>query len=583
MGFGMIRRFIKYYKPQKKLFFMDMAAAFFIAVCDLFYPMITRSMLNDYIPNRQLRLLLLFSAALVAIYFIKMLLSYFVQYYGHMVGVYMQADMRRDLFRHLQKLPFSFFDENETGSIMSRVVNDLQDISELAHHGPEDIFISSVMIIGSFVYLSSINLLLTVIIFLFIPVLVWFSMSMRKRMNAAFMESRRRVAVVNATLESSISGIRVSKAFTNSGFEEEKFQSGNGKFVKAREMSYKAMGQFFAGTGFITDLFNVVVILAGGVFTYRGVISYGGFAAFMLFVTLFITPVNKLITFMEQYQNGMTGFQRFCEMLDQPVERENPNARELTQVKGEIQFDKVNFTYDDKKEVLHDVSLTIRPGEKLALVGPSGGGKTTICHLIPNFYPLESGEIRIDGVPVNDLTFQSLRKNIGIVQQDVFLFNGSIRDNIAYGDLDAGEEQIIEAAKRANIHDYVMSLPEGYQTNIGERGVRLSGGQKQRLSIARVFLKNPAILILDEATSALDNTTEALIQKALDDLCQGRTTIVVAHRLSTIKNADEIAVITKGRVVEQGAHEALLEKGGVYKKLYEAQFQPGSGGADWME
>ena len=269
-------------------------------------------------------------------------------------------------------------------------------------------------------------------------------------------------------------------------------------------------------------------------------------------------------------------------MLDQPVERENPNARELTQVKGEIQFDKVNFTYDDKKEVLHDVSLTIRPGEKLALVGPSGGGKTTICHLIPNFYPLESGEIRIDGVPVNDLTFQSLRKNIGIVQQDVFLFNGSIRDNIAYGDLDAGEEQIIEAAKRANIHDYVMSLPEGYQTNIGERGVRLSGGQKQRLSIARVFLKNPAILILDEATSALDNTTEALIQKALDDLCQGRTTIVVAHRLSTIKNADEIAVITKGRVVEQGAHEALLEKGGVYKKLYEAQFQPGSGGADWM-
>ncbi|MDD3192711.1 MAG: ABC transporter ATP-binding protein [Oscillospiraceae bacterium] len=579
----MIRRFIQYYKPQKKLFFWDMVAAFFISVCDLFYPIITRNMLNDYIPNRQMRLLLIFSIALVAIYFIKMLLNYFVQYYGHMVGVYMQADMRRDLFRHLQKLPFSFFDENETGNIMSRVVNDLQDISELAHHGPEDIFISSVMIIGSFVYLSSINLLLTVIIFLFIPLLVWFSLAMRKRMNVAFMESRRKVAVVNATLESSISGIRVAKAFTNSAFEEEKFQSGNGKFVKAREMSYKAMGQFFAGTGFITDMFNVVVILAGGVFTYRGTISYGDFAAFMLFVNLFINPVKKLINFMEQYQNGMTGFQRFCELIDQPIEKERPDAGELTDVKGEICFEQVNFTYGDSKEVLHDINLTIRPGEKLALVGPSGGGKSTICHLIPNFYELDSGMIRIDGKPIDEITFASLRKNIGIVQQDVFLFNGSIRENIAYGDLDASGEEIIQAAKRANIHDYVMSMPEGYETNIGERGIKLSGGQKQRLSIARVFLKNPAILILDEATSALDNTTEALIQNALDELCQGRTTIVVAHRLSTIKNADEIAVVTKGRIVEKGTHEALLAQGGIYKELYESQFKPSSDRTDLME
>lgn len=578
----MIRRFIQYYKPQKKLFFLDMVAAFFIAVCDLFYPMITRNMLNDYIPNRQLRLLLIFSTALIAIYFIKMLLSYFVQYYGHMVGVYMQADMRRDLFRHLQKLPFSFFDENETGNIMSRVVNDLQDISELAHHGPEDIFISSVMIIGSFVYLSSINLFLTVIIFLFIPILVWFSLAMRKKMNIAFMESRRKVALVNATLESSISGIRVAKAFTNSAFEEEKFQKGNGKFVKAREMSYRAMGQFFAGTGFITDMFNVVVILAGGVFTYQGIISYGDFAAFMLFVNLFINPVKKLINFMEQYQNGMTGFQRFCELIDQPVEQERSDAGELKNVKGEICFDRVNFTYDDSKEVLHDINLTIQPGEKLALVGPSGGGKSTICHLIPNFYKLDSGEIRIDGTPIDKITFASLRKNIGIVQQDVFLFNGSIRENIAYGDLSASEEQVMEAAKRANIHDYVMSLPEGYETNIGERGIKLSGGQKQRLSIARVFLKNPAILILDEATSALDNTTEALIQNALDELCQGRTTIVVAHRLSTIKNADEIAVITKGRIAEKGSHEELLAQGGIYKGLYESQFKPGVEN-DWME
>ena len=490
--------------------------------------------------------------------------------------------MRRDLFRHLQKLPFSFFDENETGNIMSRVVNDLQDISELAHHGPEDIFISSVMIIGSFVYLSSINLLLTVIIFLFIPILVWFSLAMRKKMNIAFMESRRKVALVNATLESSISGIRVAKAFTNSAFEEEKFQKGNGKFVKAREMSYRAMGQFFAGTGFITDMFNVVVILAGGVFTYQGIISYGDFAAFMLFVNLFINPVKKLINFMEQYQNGMTGFQRFCELIDQPVEQERSDAGELKNVNGEICFDRVNFTYDDSKEVLHDINLTIQPGEKLALVGPSGGGKSTICHLIPNFYKLDSGEIRIDGTPIDKITFASLRKNIGIVQQDVFLFNGSIRENIAYGDLSASEEQVMEAAKRANIHDYVMSLPEGYETNIGERGIKLSGGQKQRLSIARVFLKNPAILILDEATSALDNTTEALIQNALDELCQGRTTIVVAHRLSTIKNADEIAVITKGRIAEKGSHEELLAQGGIYKGLYESQFKPGVEN-DWME
>ena len=342
------------------------------------------------------------------------------------------------------------------------------------------------------------------------------------------------------------------------------------------------MGQFFAGTGFITDMFNVVVILAGGVFTYQGIISYGDFAAFMLFVNLFINPVKKLINFMEQYQNGMTGFQRFCELIDQPVEQERSDAGELKNVKGEICFDRVNFTYDDSKEVLHDINLTIQPGEKLALVGPSGGGKSTICHLIPNFYKLDSGEIRIDGTPIDKITFASLRKNIGIVQQDVFLFNGSIRENIAYGDLSASEEQVMEAAKRANIHDYVMSLPEGYETNIGERGIKLSGGQKQRLSIARVFLKNPAILILDEATSALDNTTEALIQNALDELCQGRTTIVVAHRLSTIKNADEIAVITKGRIAEKGSHEELLAQGGIYKGLYESQFKPGVEN-DWME
>ena len=577
-----LRIFLSYFPKHKKLFAVDVGCAVGIAAVDLAFPLVTRSALYDMLPRGLYRTFFLVMAFTAAAYVLRTFLNYIVCYYGHTFGIRVEADIRQDLFRHMQELSFDFYDANRTGQLMSRLTSDLFDLTELAHHGPEDIFISSVMIIGSFVYLSSINLLLTVIIFLFIPILVWFSLAMRKKMNIAFMESRRKVALVNATLESSISGIRVAKAFTNSAFEEEKFQKGNGKFVKAREMSYRAMGQFFAGTGFIADMFNVVVILAGGVFTYQGIISYGDFAAFMLFVNLFINPVKKLINFMEQYQNGMTGFQRFCELIDQPVEQERSDAGELKNVKGEICFDRVNFTYDDSKEVLHDINLTIQPGEKLALVGPSGGGKSTICHLIPNFYKLDSGEIRIDGTPIDKITFASLRKNIGIVQQDVFLFNGSIRENIAYGDLSASEEQVMEAAKRANIHDYVMSLPEGYETNIGERGIKLSGGQKQRLSIARVFLKNPAILILDEATSALDNTTEALIQNALDELCQGRTTIVVAHRLSTIKNADEIAVITKGRIAEKGSHEELLAQGGIYKGLYESQFKPGVEN-DWME
>lgn len=485
----------------------------------------------------------------------------------------MQADMRRDIFIHLQKLPFSYYDEHETGKIMSRMINDLQDIAELAHHGPEDLFISLIMMIGAFAYLCTINVSLTIIIFIFIPILIFFCMQIRKSMTAAFMESRVKVAVVNANLENSISGIRVSKAFTNDTFEVDKFQKGNRAFVKAREKAYKAMGHFYSGSNFIIDLLNVVVLVAGGYYTFQGWINYGDFVAYMLFINQFINPIKKLINFMEQFQNGMTGFQRFCEIVDEPIEEESAAAHELKNIKGEITFDHVSFHYADGKEVLNDVSLHIKPGEKLALVGPSGGGKTTICHLIPHFYPLDQGTIAIDGQNLKDLTFASLRKNIGIVQQDVFLFNGSIKENIAYGDLGASEEAIIEAAKRANIHDYVMTLPNGYDTNIGERGVKLSGGQKQRLSIARVFLKNPPILILDEATSALDNTTEILIQEALDELCKGRTTLVVAHRLSTIKNADEIVVITGGEVREQGTHEELLAQNGIYHKLYESQFR----------
>ncbi|MEG0841572.1 MAG: ABC transporter ATP-binding protein [Erysipelotrichaceae bacterium] len=569
----MLKRFIAYYKPHRLLFTLDMIAAFFVAVCDLFYPMITRNMLNDYIPNKNIKLLLTFALVLIGIYIIKMLLGYFVQYYGHLVGVYMQADMRKEVFSHLQKLPFSYYDEHETGNIMSRMINDLMDISELAHHGPENIFVSVVMMIGAFFYLCTINVMLTIIIFIFIPILIYFSMFMRKRMSDAFMVSRVKIADVNANLENSISGIRVSKAFTNQAFEEEKFQAGNHAFVKARETAYKAMAQFFSGTAFIIDLLNVVVLLAGGIYTYQGIINYGDLVAYMLFINMFISPIKKLIDFMEQYQNGMTGFKRFCELIDEKIEEENPNAITLTKVKGEIIFDHVDFNYGDGKEVLKDINLHIKPGEKLALVGPSGGGKTTICHLIPHFYKLDAGSIKIDGTNICDLSYSSLRSNIGIVQQDVFLFSGSIRDNIAYGDLNASEEDIILAAKRANIHEYIETLVDGYDTNIGERGIKLSGGQKQRLSIARVFLKNPSILILDEATSALDNTTEVLIQDALNELCIGRTTIVVAHRLSTIKNADEIVVIMDGEIQEKGTHEQLLTKKALYYELYHSQFK----------
>ncbi|MEG1382796.1 MAG: ABC transporter ATP-binding protein [Erysipelotrichaceae bacterium] len=569
----MLKRFIAYYKPHRLLFTLDMIAAFFVAVCDLFYPMITRNMLNDYIPNKNIKLLLTFALVLIGIYILKMLLGYFVQYYGHLVGVYMQADMRKEVFSHLQKLPFSYYDEHETGNIMSRMINDLMDISELAHHGPENIFVSVVMMIGAFFYLCTINVMLTIIIFIFIPILIYFSMFMRKRMSDAFMVSRVKIADVNANLENSISGIRVSKAFTNQAFEEEKFQAGNHAFVKARETAYKAMAQFFSGTAFIIDLLNVVVLLAGGIYTYQGIINYGDLVAYMLFINMFISPIKKLIDFMEQYQNGMTGFKRFCELIDEKIEEENPNAITLTKVKGEIIFDHVDFNYGDGKEVLKDINLHIKPGEKLALVGPSGGGKTTICHLIPHFYKLDAGSIKIDGTNICDLSYSSLRSNIGIVQQDVFLFSGSIRDNIAYGDLNASEEDIILAAKRANIHEYIETLVDGYDTNIGERGIKLSGGQKQRLSIARVFLKNPSILILDEATSALDNTTEVLIQDALNELCIGRTTIVVAHRLSTIKNADEIVVIMDGEIQEKGTHEQLLTKKALYYELYHSQFK----------
>ena len=569
----MLKRFLSYYKPHKKLFIMDMLASLIVALTAILYPIITRKMLNDLIPNKNFKLIIVFGLGLLGIYIIRMLLNYFVQYYGHVMGVRMQAHMRSDMFRHLEKLPYKFFDNNETGKIMSRMTNDLMDISELAHHGPENLIISSISVITSFIYLWTIRWELTLIIFACVPILLFISLVLRKRMRNAFMESRKSIAIINASLESSISGIRVTKAFNNSDKEEEKFEKGNTSFVEARRKAYKAMGQFHSSTAFVTDVFNVLVLIAGGLFLYAGSINFADYSAFIVSVGLFVSPIMTLINFMEQYQNGFTGFARFIEILDTETETDAPDAEDIGKLDGHIEFRGVTYGYDQDTDVLKNISLDIEKGKTFALVGPSGGGKTTICHLIPHFYDIEAGDILIDGKSISKITRSSLRRNIGIVQQDVYLFNASIRENILYGRLDATEEEVIEAAKRANIHDFVMTLENGYDTEIGERGVRLSGGQKQRLSIARVFLKNPPILILDEATSALDNATEILIQSALDDLCRGRTTLVVAHRLSTIKNADEIAVISNGQIVEQGNHDELLALGGEYAELYRLQFK----------
>lgn len=569
----MLKRFLHYYKPHKKLFALDMMASFIVAVIAVLYPMITRTMLNDLIPNRKYDFIIVAGFGLLILYFVRMLLNFFVQYGGHIMGVRMQSEMRRDLFNHLEKLPFSFYDKHETGKIMSRLTSDLFDVVELAHHGPETVLISSVSVIISFAYLASINIWLTLIVFACVPFLLIVSLVTRGKMKEAFTEGRKSNAVINASVESSISGISVTKAFTNAEKEAEKFEVGNKAFREANKKSYKAMGIFHSSSTFVTDVFNVVVLIAGGLFLYRGDITFADYSAFIVSINLFISPINTLIRFMEQFQNGFAGFSRFVEVMDMQPECDSTGAADVERLEGEIEFRGVTYGYDESRPVLHDVNLKIGKGKTFALVGPSGGGKTTICHLIPHFYDVTDGQILIDGREIHDITLASLRRNIGIVQQDIYLFNASVRENILYGRLDATEQEVIEAAKRANIHDYIMSLEDGYDTVIGERGIRLSGGQKQRLCIARVFLKNPPILILDEATSALDNTTEILIQEALDELCVGRTTIVVAHRLSTIKNADEIAVISEGRIIEQGTHGELVAADGLYAKLNAGQFR----------
>jgi ATP-binding cassette subfamily B protein len=569
----MLKSFIHYYKPHWKLFVFDMVCALVAASCDLMYPVISRNIINTYIPDKNLRLILTWCVALLVIYLVQAIMQYFMQYQGHVVGVRMQADMRRDVFEHLQKLPFSYFDEHKTGVIMSRIVNDLMDISEFAHHGPEDLFISLVSVVGSFIILCTINIPLTLITFAVLPFLILFVVKKRTAMTIAFRKNRIEIAEVNASLENSIAGVRVARAFTGEQEEAKKFDENNQRYVTVRERAYRVMAEFFSGTNFLTSLMNVVVLTGGGYCVYRGVINVGDMVAYMLFINMFVNPIKKLIQFVEMFQNAITGYTRFQELMNIEVEQEESDAVDLKDVRGEITFDNVSFQYNEGKEVLSNISMTFPQGEMVAIVGPSGGGKTTLCHLIPRFYEITQGSICIDGQDIRKVTRRSLRSKIGIVQQDVFLFTGTIFDNIAYGKLGASREEVYEAAKKANIHDYIMSLPEGYDTFVGERGVKLSGGQKQRISIARVFLKNPPILILDEATSALDNVTENYIQDSLDELCKNRTTIVVAHRLSTIKNADEIIVMDRDGIQERGTHTQLLEKdNGIYRELYEAQF-----------
>lgn len=570
----MLKKFISYYKPYRKLFALDMSCAFLIAAIDLAFPLIARQFINDIIPNGKLRIFYIFIIALLILAVVRAVLNYIIDYWGHIVGTRMERDMRRELFEHLQTLSFDYFDNVKTGHLMSRIVNDLREISELAHHGPEDLFISLIMLIGSFIILTTIEWRLTLIIYSFLPLLIWYATLKRKKMTAAFRSVRKRIANVNAQLENSISGIRVAKSFTNEEYEIEKFDEGNREFNRSREFAYKAMAEFFAGIFFLSNILNIITLSVGGFFVYRGYINTGDLVAYLLYINFFLQPIRKLTNFTQQFQNGMTGFERFVEIMKVKasiVDKED--AVTLKEVKGKIEFKNVAFKYSEEKFVLSNINLIINPGETMALVGPSGGGKTTLCQLIPRFYEVTKGEILIDGINIKDIKIKSLRENIGMVQQDIFLFTGTIKENILYGKPGAKDAEVIKAAKNANIHDFILSLPERYDSYIGEKGIKLSGGQKQRISLARAFLKNPAILILDEATSALDSEAEIIIQQALEKLTMGRTVLVIAHRLSTIKNANQIVVLTDEGIKEKGNHDELITRDGLYAKLYNAQFR----------
>lgn len=567
----MLKKFFSYYRPHMGLFIIDMICAFLVAVCNLFFPFVTGNIISVYIPDKRLDLVLVWCGVLLFVYVFKAFLAYVIQYWGHVMGVRIQGDMRKDFFHHIELLPFSYFDNNKTGAIMSRIVNDLFEISELAHHGPEDLFLSAITLVGALVLIALINPWLALIVAAIVPFMCWFAVVQRRKQKAAFARMREETGEINAEAESAISGIRVAKAYTAEEHEIAKFDVANCNYQEARSRAYKSMGVFNSGMGLFTDVLYLVALLAGGLFFYYNMIDVGQLTSYILYVTMITSPIRTLTAIFEQIQNGMTGFARFYEVMNEPVETDDPDAQHVDKLCGDIEFKHVDFAYDngnEQKQVLTDVCFYVKHGETVALVGPSGGGKTTMCHLIPRFYEVTNGVITIDGRDITKINRQDLRRNIGIVQQDVFLFGGTIFENIAYGNFDATREEVIAAAKRAKIHDYVMSLPDGYETMVGERGVKLSGGQKQRISIARAFLKNPPILILDEATSALDNVTEMQIQDALAELSQGRTTLVVAHRLSTVKNADEIMVVTADGIAEQGTHEQLMQLHGMYAELY---------------
>ena len=571
----MIRQFVKYYKPHKTLFILDLLAAFAMAGIDLIFPMFSREFVNDLIPNQKLKLIIIYSLIVLVLYVIKIGLNYFMGYWGHVLGSRIEFDMRRDLFTHIQKLEFSFFDNIKTGQLMNRLTADLNEVTELAHHGPEDLFVSVVMLVGSFILLIQINVPLTLIIFFFVLLTIVFSIKMRGSMMTTFRSVRAKMADINAQLESSLSGIRLSKSFANESFEIEKFHVTNDAHLHSKKDSFKAIAYYSAGNSFFIDMMTLASMVAGGIFVYFEYIDYGDLVAFLLFISFFTKPIRSLIQLTQQFHSGAAGFERFAEMMPMtPTIVDADHAKPLTDVKGCIEFKDVTFRYEkDADPVLSDFDLTIPAGKTIALVGPSGVGKTTITQLIPRFYDVAQGSIRIDGNDIKDITLPSLRGQIGIVQQDVFLFFGSIRDNIAYGKPDATDEEIIAAAQKANIHEFILSLDDGYNAFVGERGVKLSGGQKQRIAIARVFLKNPPILILDEATSALDNENEFAIQKSIETLAKGRTTLIIAHRLSTIKNADEILVMTDQGIAERGSHDDLLKTQGLYSRLYHAQFR----------
>ena len=569
-----LKIFLSYYGPHKHLFFLDMFCALVICLIDLAFPYLSRSALNHLLPQQEYRVFFLLIGFFAVAYVGKGLLYFVVSYWGHVFGVRVEADLRRDLYSHMESLSFSFFDKNRTGVLMSRVTNDLFEITELAHHGPEDLFISTVTLVGAFGIMCTIEWKLAVLSFAIVPFFLLFTIYQRRKMRRANLKLKAQTAEINAAIESGISGMRTAKAFQNEETEKEKFKVMNRRFVQAKSTYYKTMATFQGGMEFSLSIMPVLVIGAGGYFIMRDAVNYADLVAFTLYVTTFTTPVKKLVNFVEQFMQGSAGFSRFLELMRlEPEIQDAPDAQDLNSVQGEVRFDHVSFQYNNQAQVLRDISLTIPAGEKFAFVGPSGGGKTTLCQLIPRFYDVTEGAVLIDGHDVRKITQHSLRQNIGIVQQEVFLFADSVLENIRYGRPDATDEEVVWAARQAEIHEDILAMPNGYETYVGERGVMLSGGQKQRISIARVFLKNPPIVILDEATSALDSVTEAKIQASFDRLCEGRTSIIIAHRLSTIRNADRIAVVDREEIIEQGSHPSLMAQNGEYAALVRAQEQ----------